>query len=80
MEMRGTVEGNPCAFVLKEPPASTDDLWVFIEGEQLQSGPDSWVYGMVQGAPTVTFQGSLCSRVMRATPENPVSVKLQSGS
>lgn len=64
---------DPCVYKLNATPSDARFLSVLIDGVATPQGSDTWTYSPGQ----VTFVGALCTRVMSATPANPVQVDIR---
>ena len=64
--------GNPCEYALDAVPSRKELLQVSVDGAVVSAGADTFDY---DGGSKVKFQGALCTKLLGATPNNPVNVE-----
>lgn len=77
LDIQKRVGVEPCSYRLESRPSDPDLLSVLVEGENVVSGPDTWVYDASTGDGVVKFQGALCDRLQNATTRDPISVEFR---
>ncbi|MFP2924286.1 adventurous gliding motility lipoprotein CglB [Pyxidicoccus sp. 3LG] len=67
--------GEPCLIKLdpSQVPSDPKLLVVYVEGEGIVSGPDTWE--LVENG--VRFTGATCDRILRSTPDAPIAVEVR---
>ncbi|MCE9673941.1 adventurous gliding motility lipoprotein CglB [Myxococcus stipitatus] len=71
---------EPCFVKLEEAELPSDPklIIVYVEGEKLASGPDTWTLGEYKDAGSgVIFNGATCDRLKNSRPEAPVNVEVR---
>lgn len=78
------VNTSPCVYQLQATPTNASTLLVQINGMDVPAtsttGTVNWVYAAPSSSspvPTVTFQGTYCTQLTNATPQNPVDVQFR---
>jgi hypothetical protein len=56
-----------------ERPTSEELMVVYLNGERLSPGPDTWV----MKEPGIVFQGSTCDRIEASSPSNPANIEVR---
>ncbi len=67
--------GDPCLlrFDPLQIPSSQDLVVVFVNGERLDAGPDSW--SLTDDG--IQFAGATCTSIQNSTPANPVDIEVR---
>jgi hypothetical protein len=67
--------GDPCLlrFDPLQRPTAQELVVVYVNGERLEPGPDSW--SLVDEG--IQFVGATCSRIQNSTPANPVDIEVR---
>ncbi|MFL5320169.1 MAG: adventurous gliding motility lipoprotein CglB, partial [Myxococcaceae bacterium] len=66
---------DPCVYNLDSKPSKPELLTVSINGNTVQSGPDTWTYDETLNKVTFVKTGSVCTQIQNATPDKPVNVE-----
>ena len=75
-QIAAAVDPNACVFTLRESPDDASAIHVMVDDQTIPFDANSWTYGVVNGAPSVTFIGDLCKRVMASSEAAPLHVKI----
>jgi hypothetical protein len=77
------VNTSPCVYQLEATPTNGSTILVQINGTDVPAtaaGTTNWVYTAPSSnspVPTVTFEGTYCTQLTDATPQNPVNVEFR---
>jgi hypothetical protein len=74
---KGIPKGDPCEFVINATPQSEKFVVVYVDGEKLAAGADTWNLKQEGDVAKVTMTGSLCTKILNATPASPVDVEIR---
>lgn len=77
IDIQKRVGVEPCSYRLESKPSDPDLLSVLVEGENVTSGADTWVYDDSTGDGVVKFQGALCTELQNATTKDPINVEFR---
>ncbi|WP_257456293.1 adventurous gliding motility lipoprotein CglB [Archangium lipolyticum] len=74
-EIGKKIGSDPCllTFDPEELPTTDDLVVVYLNGERLDQGPDTWT----MSGDTIRFTGSVCSRLGESTPANPANIEVR---
>lgn len=69
------VAEKPCELRISpdERPTSEELMVVYLNGERLSPGPDTWV----MKDPGIVFQGSTCARIEASSPASPANIEVR---
>lgn len=71
---------NPCEYKLDSTPSDARLLQVKIDNQIVQPDANTWIYAPPNGTipPKITFvsNGSVCTKLLNATPQSPVNVEI----
>ncbi|WP_309897367.1 adventurous gliding motility lipoprotein CglB [Archangium sp.] len=70
--------GDPCllTFDAAQRPSSAELVVVYVNGERLASGSDTWTLKQPNNS-GVEFLGSTCQRIKSSSPSNPVNIEVR---
>jgi hypothetical protein len=72
----GTPE--PCKYTFADSkPEDPSFVVVYVDDQKVSPSADTWNYAEIDGIPTVTFTGDICTRLENATEAQPVTVEIR---
>jgi hypothetical protein len=65
-----------CSYTLETTAANADRIQVYVGGQQLQQGIDTWSFSPTAVPQTVIFQGATCDKLRESTSMSPVQLEV----